>query len=142
MLIACLTATDVVGKKNPRRPSSSRSSAAFVPKRKTKPTYMDWDDTTDESSEDDYFPQEKYRSSRSSHATDEFDEDDYFNQQGPAPPKKKAHSMEETSARSEGTFSGAGKGALYDAYNQLHTLAQVCISFVNTCIFEFVDTCH
>lgn len=89
---------------------------------------MDWDETTDDFSEDDYYPQDNYRSNRSPRVNDDFDEEDeYFSPQRPAQTKKNARPAEEpTSARSEGTFSGAGKGPLYDAYNQLHTLAQVC----------------
>lgn len=130
LAIAFLASTEVVAKKNPRRgtpSSSSRPSSAYAAsKRKPKLSYADWDNADDDNYEDDYFGLENYRTSRSSPIKDDFDGDDYSYTAKRPQQKRKSHTtQEQAAARSEGTFSGAGKGPLYDAYNQLHTLAQV-----------------
>lgn len=125
VVIAFLTATAVIAKKSPRRGSASR--AFGTSRRNPKPAFVDWDSVDGESSEDDYFSQD-FRMERSPRYSAERDDDDFDKYKKRPPTKRKPRSKEDDAATlSEGTFSGAGKGPLYDAYNQLHTLAQVCV---------------
>lgn len=101
ILVLALLAQPLVAKKSSRQGSTSRPSSAYAAsKRKPKLSYDDWDKVEG----------------------DEFDKDEYNYKQKR---KVRRSAEDQATARSEGTFSGAGKGPLYDAYNQLHTLAQV-----------------
>lgn len=133
LVIACLASTVTLAKKSSRRAtqsSSSRSSSAYAASnRSPKLSYADWDNPDDDDNyKNDYFAQDNNKSNRSPSIKDDFGADDYttkYTTKRPQHKRKSRTATEEQKARSEGTFSGAGKGPLYDAYNQLHTLAQV-----------------
>ena len=138
LVIVCLAAKEILAKKNPGRgPSASRpSSTSFAPStRKSKLSYeVDWESTEADNYEEDYFAGEEYRSGRSQRFDEELDDEEYSYKPKKRPQQKRKGRTtdEQAAARSEGTFSGAGKGPLYDAYNQLHTLAQVRLDFLDT----------
>lgn len=138
--LLCLATELVTAKKSPRTGSSSRSSSAYAAsKRKPKLSYTDWETTNEDSLDEEYFLDDDYRTTKSSRKKNQFDNDEYNFQ----PPKRKARSAEDqATARSEGTFSGAGKGPLYDAYNQLHTLAQVRFLLLTERFYRENPTTH
>lgn len=82
--------------------------------------------------------QSAYDGSRGSSNVDrsDFDFNTEFDLQDMANPISKAHDMEEVEYEEYG--QGSEKGALYDAYNLLHTLAQVRnISHIYTALLRF-----
>jgi hypothetical protein len=118
ILVLGLLTQPLVAKKSPRQGSTSRASSAYAAsKRKPKLSYDDWDNVDGDVLDDEaYFRDDEYRPAKSTRGRNEF-----------VQKKARRSAEDQATARSEGTFSGAGKGPLYDAYNQLHTLAQVCI---------------